>query len=178
MAEHAKQLEAERQAQAERAREEQERRAAEAAKRQEESESQLRDTVEVSHEKQSKTFTDNKKKDLNEILAAKKQKELEQAMNRGKGSFEEKRANKMNLNAYKQYTGDEEDSDDDVGPHHHRRSLASIKRAREKQYQKFLESQKGPAEKIIHDVIIPETITVQELASRMAEKGADVVSPF
>ena len=176
VAEHAKQLEAERQAQAEKAREEQERRAAEAAKRQQEEEQQqLSQPVNIP-EKTQKVFTDTKKKDLNEILAAKKQKELEQAMNKGKGSFEEKRANKMNLNAYKQYSaGDDEDSDDENGPHHHRRSLASIKRAREKQYQKFLNAQKGPAEKIIHDVIIPETITVQELASRMAEKGADVV---
>jgi len=175
VAEHAKQLEAERQAQAEKARAEQERRAAEEAKRQAELEQHVSEVAAVPSEKQQKTFTDSKKKDLDEILAAKKQKELEQAMNRGKGSFEEKRANKMNLNAYKQYTGSEEDEDDENGPHHHRRSLASIKRAREKQYQKFLNAQKGPAEKVIHDVIIPETITVQELASRMAEKGADVV---
>ncbi len=175
VAEHAKQLEAERQAQAEKAQKEQERRAEEAAKRQAELESQMAKSETAVPEKQHKTFSDNKKKDMDEILSAKKQKELEQAMNRGKGSFEEKRANKMNLNAYKQYSGDEEDSDEENGPHHHRRSLASIKRAREKQYQKFLESQKGPAEKVIRDVIIPETITVQELAARMAEKGADVV---
>lgn len=175
VAEHAKQLEAERQAQAEKARLEQERRAEEEAKRQTEIEQQAAEVFAPPAEKQQKTFTDAKKKNVDEILAEKKQKELELAMNRGKGSFEEKRANKMNLNAYKQYSGDEEDSDDENGPHHHRRSLASIKRAREKQYQKFLNAQKGPAEKIIHDVIIPETITVQELASRMAEKGADVV---
>jgi len=177
VAEHAKQLEAERQAQAEKARQEQERRAAEEAKRQAEIEQQAAEAiVESQQDKPQRTFTENKKKDLDEILAAKKQKEMEQAMNRGKGSFEEKRANKMNLNAYKQYSaGDDEDSDEEGGPHHHRRSLASIKRAREKQYQKFLNAQKGPAEKVIHDVIIPETITVQELASRMAEKGADVV---
>lgn len=175
VAEHAKQLEAERQAQAEKARQEQERRAAEEAKRQAEIEQQAAEMASAPQEKQPKTFTDSKKKDLDEILAAKKQKEMEQAMNRGKGSFEEKRANKMNLNAYKQYTGDEEDDEEEGGVHHHRRSLASIKRAREKQYQKFLNAQKGPAEKVIHDVIIPETITVQELASRMAEKGADVV---
>ena len=174
VAEHAKQLEAERQAQAERAKQEQERRVAEEAKRQAETEQQMMATVTV--EKTQKNYTENRKKDVNEILAEKKQKELEQAMNKGKGSFEEKRANKMNLNAYKQYTAsDDDDSDDENGPHHHRRSLASIKRAREKQYQKFLNAQKGPAEKVIHDVIIPETITVQELAARMAEKGADVV---
>jgi len=178
VAEHAKQLEAERQAQAEKVRLEQEKRAEEEAKRQaQQMENEMSAAVAIqANEKQQKTFTDAKKKDLDEILSTKKQKEMEQAMNRGKGSFEEKRANKMNLNAYKQYSaGDDEDSDEEGGVHHHRRSLASIKRAREKQYQKFLESQKGPAEKVIHDVIIPETITVQELAARMAEKGADVV---
>ncbi len=175
VAEHAKQLEAERQAQAEKVRLAQEQRAEEQAKRQAEIEQQAAENSLALSEKHQKTFTDAKKKSVDEIVAAKKQKELEQAMNRGKGSFEEKRANKMNLNAYKQYTGDEDDADEEGGVHHHRRSLASIKRAREKQYQKFLNAQKGPAEKVIHDVIIPETITVQELASRMAEKGADVV---
>ena len=175
VAEHAKQLEAERQAQAEKVRLEQEQRAEEQAKRQAEIEQQAAENSLALSEKHQKTFTDAKKKSVDEIVAAKKQKELEQAMNRGKGSFEEKRANKMNLNAYKQYTGDEDDADEEGGVHHHRRSLASIKRAREKQYQKFLNAQKGPAEKVIHDVIIPETITVQELAARMAEKGADVV---
>ena len=29
--------------------------------------------------------------------------------------------------------------------------------------------------KIVRDVVIPETITVQELANRMAERGADVI---
>ena len=176
VAEHAKQLEAERQAQAERARQEQESRMAEEAKKQAEAQQKESTISAKSAEQQApKIFTETKKKDLDEILATKKQKELEQAMNKNKGSFEEKRANKINLNAYKQYDADDEESDDEKGPHHHRRSLASIKRAREKQYQKFLNAQKGPAEKVIHDVIIPETITVQELASRMAEKGADVV---
>lgn len=54
------------------------------------------------------------------------------------------------------------------------RSLASIKRAREKERQKMF-SQAKPAEKVYREVIIPETITVQELASRMSERGADVV---
>lgn len=62
--------------------------------------------------------------------------------------------------------GDEEES--------RGRSLASIKRAREKERQKMF-SQAKPAEKVYREVIIPETITVQELASRMSERGADVV---
>lgn len=54
------------------------------------------------------------------------------------------------------------------------RSLASIKRAREKERQKMFGAPK-PAEKVYREVIIPETITVQELAARMSERGADVV---
>ncbi|MCQ2915010.1 MAG: translation initiation factor IF-2 [Alphaproteobacteria bacterium] len=61
--------------------------------------------------------------------------------------------------------------DDDEG---RGRSLASIKRAREKESRKLAEQQK-PVEKVYREVVIPETITVQELASRMSERGADVV---
>jgi len=52
------------------------------------------------------------------------------------------------------------------------RSLASVRRAREK-----LRQQQVAAEptKIVRDVVIPETITVQELANRMAERSADVI---
>ncbi|MEJ0071694.1 MAG: translation initiation factor IF-2 [Pseudomonadota bacterium] len=52
------------------------------------------------------------------------------------------------------------------------RSLASVKRARERERMRLQEQ--GP-EKVIRDVIIPDAITVQELASRMAERGADVI---
>ena len=38
-----------------------------------------------------------------------------------------------------------------------------------------LGEQDGEAQKVVRDVVIPETITVQELASRMAERGAEVV---
>ena len=55
-----------------------------------------------------------------------------------------------------------------------RRSLASIKRRAEKEKMKQMAAQK-PVEKVVRDVIIPETITVQELANRMAERGADVI---
>src|SRR3546814_14387752 len=53
------------------------------------------------------------------------------------------------------------------------RSLAALKRAREKERR----SHTGPREaqaKQVRDVIVPETITVQELANSMAEKGADL----
>ena len=52
------------------------------------------------------------------------------------------------------------------------RSLASVRRARERERLKQL--QKG-AEKVVREVIVPETLTVQELANRMAERGGDVV---
>jgi translation initiation factor IF-2 len=54
------------------------------------------------------------------------------------------------------------------------RSLAALKRAREKEKRGF----GGPREpqiKQVRDVQVPEAITVQELANRMAEKGADLV---
>ena len=53
------------------------------------------------------------------------------------------------------------------------RSLAALKRAREKERQRH--KQMTRAEKVIRDVIITDTITVADLANRMAERGADVV---
>ncbi|HEV2747445.1 MAG TPA: translation initiation factor IF-2 [Allosphingosinicella sp.] len=53
------------------------------------------------------------------------------------------------------------------------RSLAALKRAREK--EKRAHQQAGPAAKQVRDVVVPEAITVQELANRMAERGADLV---
>jgi translation initiation factor IF-2 len=53
-------------------------------------------------------------------------------------------------------------------------SLASQKRARKKEKIKGEAFQK-PTEKQIREVIVPETITVQELANRMAEKAASLV---
>ena len=67
------------------------------------------------------------------------------------------------------------DDDDDEGWGQKRgRSLASIRRAREKEKLKHAEALKS-AEKISREVTIPETITVQELANRMAERAAAVV---
>src|SRR5271157_6326001 len=54
------------------------------------------------------------------------------------------------------------------------RSLASVRRARERERQRLHQGEQEQA-KIVRDVVIPETITVQELASRMAERGADVI---
>ncbi|MCP9222279.1 translation initiation factor IF-2 [Erythrobacter sp. LQ02-29] len=54
------------------------------------------------------------------------------------------------------------------------RSLAALKRAREKE-RRTHGGPSRPREKQVRDVIVPEAITVQELANRMAEKGADLV---
>lgn len=53
------------------------------------------------------------------------------------------------------------------------RSLASIKRRREREKQRA--AQMSPREKISREVTIPETITIQELANRMAERAVDVI---
>ena len=55
------------------------------------------------------------------------------------------------------------------------RSLAALKRAREKEKRAHFGGSAQPREKQVRDVIVPEAITVQELANRMAEKGADLV---
>ncbi|MAI13242.1 MAG: translation initiation factor IF-2 [Rhodospirillaceae bacterium] len=54
------------------------------------------------------------------------------------------------------------------------RSLASVRRAREKEKKRAREEQ-GEIQKQIRDVIVPDAITVQELANRMAERAADVI---
>ncbi|MGD9664440.1 MAG: translation initiation factor IF-2 [Novosphingobium sp.] len=55
------------------------------------------------------------------------------------------------------------------------RSLAALKRAREKERRLQGGGSQQPREKQVRDVVVPEAITVQELANRMAEKGADLV---
>ncbi len=60
-----------------------------------------------------------------------------------------------------------EDYEKDRGP-----SLAAQKRAREKAR---MAAQGKEEQKISREVVVPETITVQELANRMAERGADVI---
>jgi translation initiation factor IF-2 len=53
------------------------------------------------------------------------------------------------------------------------RSLASLRRRQQKQRRAAASS--GPAEKIAREVILPEVITIQELANRMAERAVDVI---
>jgi translation initiation factor IF-2 len=54
------------------------------------------------------------------------------------------------------------------------RSLASVKRHREREKQRALQMLQEQT-KIVRDVVVPETITVQELANRMAERSVDVI---
>ncbi len=62
----------------------------------------------------------------------------------------------------------------DGGETMRQRSLASVRRAREREKARM---RMGDQVKIkqVRDVIIPEAITVQELANRMAERAADVI---
>ncbi len=53
-------------------------------------------------------------------------------------------------------------------------SLAALRRRQEKA-KRAASQQSGPREKISREVILPETITIQELAQRMSERGVDVV---
>ncbi len=53
------------------------------------------------------------------------------------------------------------------------RSLASLKRHRERQKKQGAGPQAG--QKIAREVTIPDAITIQELANRMAERGVDVI---
>ncbi len=55
------------------------------------------------------------------------------------------------------------------------RSLAALKRAREKERRLQGGGDNRPREKQVRDVVVPEAITVGELAKRMGEKGADLV---
>lgn len=81
-----------------------------------------------------------------------------------KRSFEpQRRGGKVNLHSI----GSGDDDDDDYGFGGPRRRF---KKKQPKPVQPL-----QPQEKVIKEVIIPEIITVQELANRMAEKSADVI---
>jgi translation initiation factor IF-2 len=85
------------------------------------------------------------------------------APSRGRGD-QRRRSGKLTISSALSGGGGEE----------RQRSLASVKRKREKEK---LQQQQARAEgkKIVRDVVVPETITVQELANRMAERGVDVI---
>ena len=81
-----------------------------------------------------------------------------------KRSFEpQRRNNKVSL-----YNISSDDDDDDYG-------FGGPRRRFKKKQPKPVQAQTQPQEKVIKEVIIPEVITVQELANRMAEKSAEVI---
>ncbi|MEM7223466.1 MAG: translation initiation factor IF-2 [Pseudomonadota bacterium] len=55
------------------------------------------------------------------------------------------------------------------------RSLASVRRRQEKLRQAQARQSHQPPTKVIRDVVIPESLTVQELANRMAERSSEVI---
>ncbi len=127
----------------------------------------------VSEPAAEKKFDKKQDKEKSDFARKKDREEVEERPK--KGFHEDKRGGKMNMNAYRNVrvnTGDDDDMED--GMHTQRRSLASIRRSREKERLKHLESLKTQ-EKVVREVVVPETITVQELANRMSEKGATVV---
>lgn len=123
-------------------------------------------------EKKSKDFDDDdededyhkKKKAASEKVSSREELFEQDRKKVIKRSFEpQRRSGKLNINAIP--TG--EDDEDDYGFGGHRR------RFKKKQPKPVMVQQ--PQEKIIKEVIIPEIITVQELANRMAEKSAEVI---
>jgi len=85
------------------------------------------------------------------------------AANKGRGGDERRRSGKLTIT---QALNEEEGE--------RIRSLASVRRQRERERQRELRAQ-GGQEKFAREVIIPEAITVQELANRMAEKSGNVI---
>jgi translation initiation factor IF-2 len=81
----------------------------------------------------------------------------------GHGRVREERRHSGKLTVSRALSGDDDRA----------RSLAALRRAREK--EKRSHQQSGPAAKQYRDVDVPEAITVQELAKRMGERGADLV---
>ena len=79
-------------------------------------------------------------------------------------SEEDRRRGKLTLNSAL--------SDEEVA---RGRSLSSMRRRQEK-FKRAMHQE--PREKISREVVLPETITIQELASRMAERAVDVVKFF
>lgn len=55
------------------------------------------------------------------------------------------------------------------------RSIASMRRAVEKERRKAQQKQPMNTEKVVREVVLPETITVQELSNRVAERSGNVI---
>lgn len=61
------------------------------------------------------------------------------------------------------------------GTNERQRSLAALKRAKNKEKRQALGDDGNSAHKIVREVQLPEFITVQDLAGRMAERAGDVI---
>jgi len=117
-----------------------------------------------------KKFSDKDKENeedrANLVRRKKVEEEAMSRFSRRKGADERRGGGRISINSVL--------GDDDDGTPRRSRSLASIKRAKEKQLRRMMGEQK-PQEKVYREVTIPETITVGELANRMAERSADVI---
>ncbi len=80
-----------------------------------------------------------------------------------KGSEPKRRKGKLTITAALE--GDED----------RQRSLASVRRARERERERRMSGGKDTSEKVSREVVVPETITLSDLAIRMKERTADVV---
>ena len=153
---------------AQKAKEEQAKAAREkAAAKQQTSQSAEEDKSFKSKERHSKDFDeedDDSDKFANKKHNASKNEAFEQDRRKiTKRSFEpQRRSGKVNINSF---GGDDDDDDYGFG--------APRRRFKKKQPKPAVIVQ--PQEKIVKEVTIPEVITVQELANRMAEKSADVI---
>lgn len=115
-------------------------------------------------EKKSKDYDEEEEFDNKPKKAAVKEDTFEQERKKiTKRSFEpQRRGGKLNVHAIG--SGDEDEEDFGFG-----------RRRRYKKKQPKPVQVPVPQEKVIKEVIIPEIITVQELANRMAEKSAEVI---
>ena len=95
--------------------------------------------------------------------ADKKQQQQQQQARSGRGGDRRRQSGKLTIN---------QALDDDGMPRV--RSMAAIKRAREKEKMQTQEL-RARNEKVVRDVTVPEFITVGELANRMAERVGDVI---
>lgn len=174
--ERARQRELEEQEKAKRAQEEAARQATEAAvvvARQEKNEDRASPEAEEKFKaKKAKDFEEDEEEDIHgkkykKPVVVEKVQSKEEAFEQErkkimKRSFEaQRRGGKVNLHSI----GSGEEEDDDYG-------FGGRRRYKKKQPKPVVQQ---PQEKIIKDVVIPEIITVQELANRMAEKSADVI---
>ncbi|RMD48721.1 MAG: GTP-binding protein, partial [Alphaproteobacteria bacterium] len=96
-----------------------------------------------------------------ERLERERERERRERESRGKGG-ERRRSGKLTLAQALSEDGGRQ------------RSLAAMRRQQQRQKRRMM-GQAAPREKVVRDVQIPDTITVQELANRMAERSADVV---